>query len=158
MRPIDETVWGQGVSPLTVLTCSNIYLTNYPNMEHVIPLSRRRRSTRTCAPIDVFRYRCKLLYRCGPLSPLRAVLPEWGRNFFQGTLAPTIGCRDLVSGTVAHDHADGSRLGYLSVGPCWFTRQLSFPHHAISRNPLSLWLGHPFIPKNVMGGRLCVTR
>ena len=43
-------------------TCSNLYPTNYPNVEYSVLLSRRRRSTRACAPIDVFRYRCKLLY------------------------------------------------------------------------------------------------
>jgi len=33
-------------------------------------------------------------------SSLQVVLPEGRCIFFQGALAPAIGCRDLVSGTV----------------------------------------------------------
>jgi len=49
------------ISPCSLSTCSNLWLTNYPNTEGVIPLSRQCHAKTACARTCVFRYRCKLL-------------------------------------------------------------------------------------------------
>ena len=55
-------MWGHELSCSTHVDMFKSLLTNYPNTESVIQLSFRHHSTVACPPIDVFRYRCKLLY------------------------------------------------------------------------------------------------